>query len=301
MRVGVIVPVHAGTGSTPYLSEALEAVLSQEPAPAEVIVVDDGSPRPLTLRAQDAARCRLIRTEQRQGPGAARDAALKLLDTDLVACADADDVWCAGKLAAQLEALARDPEAALCYGTAEIVGADGTPTGERWATPPSLSLQSLYEHNPIPTSSVIARRGAVLDAGGFSGPMLCEDWALWLRMLQRGDRFVLAPDARIRYRRHAGGATADVAALAEAALHVHELYADLVDEPLARRVRAGDLVALARGRVRERRYGEAREALERAASLAPLDTREQLLHLALAVPGLRALFGRRSPYSTSVR
>jgi glycosyltransferase involved in cell wall biosynthesis len=301
MRVGVIVPVYAGTGSTPYLSEAIEAVLSQEPAPAEVIVVDDGSLRPVTLPPEDAERCRLIRTERRGGPGAARDVALELLDTDLVACADADDVWCAGKLAAQLKALEREPDAALCYGTAEIVGADGSLTGERWVTSAGLSLPSLYEHNPIPTSSVVARREAVLAAGGFSGPMLCEDWALWLRMLERGDRFVLERDARIRYRRHAGGATADIAALAEAALHLHELHAGMVDQALERRVRAGDLVALARGRVRERRYGDARDALHRAAALAPLDARERLLSVLLAVPGLRALLGRRSPYSTGVR
>lgn len=301
MRVGVIVPVHAGTGPAPFLSEALEAVLSQDPAPSEVIVVDDGSPQPVGLDAGHAGRCRLLRLERRVGPGGARDAALELLGTDLVACADADDVWCAGKVWAQLTAFERDPEAALCYGTAEIVGADGKPTGERWATPSQISLRSLYEHNPIPTSSVLARRTALLDAGGFSGPMLCEDWALWLRMIERGERFVFEPEARIRYRRHSGGATADIAALAEAALHLHELHAATVDDATAQHVQARDLVALARGRVRERRYRDARRELARAGALAPLDAREQLLRAALTVPGFRSLLGRRSPYSTIVR
>jgi glycosyltransferase involved in cell wall biosynthesis len=297
----VIVPVHTAAGRPPYLDQALAAVLAQQPAPDEVIVVDDGSPEPIALASECADRCRLIRLERRAGPGAARDAALNLLRTDLVACADADDIWCAGKLAAQLDALEREPDATLCYGTAEIIGADGTPTGEQWETPARLSPQGLYEHNPIPTSSVVAVRSALLDAGGFSGPMLCEDWALWLRMIERGDRFVLERQARIRYRRHAGGATADIAALAAAALHVHELHADVVDEALARRVQAGDLVALARGRVRERRYRDAREALARAAALAPLGERERMLRVLLMLPGVRSLLGRRSPYSTSVR
>ena len=297
----MIVPVHAGADHPLYLDQALAAVLGQQPPPDEVIVVDDGSPEPIALAPEYADRCRLIRLEHRAGPGAARDAALKLLRTDLVALADADDVWCAGKLAAQLGALERAPDAALCYGTAEIIGADGTPTGERWETPARLSPQALYEHNPIPTSSVVARRRALLGAGGFSGPMLCEDWALWLRMIERDEHFVLEPRARIRYRRHTGGATADIAALAAAALHVHELHADVVDEALARRVQAGDLVALARGRVRERRYGDAREALTRAAALTPLGRRERMLRLLLMLPGARSLLGRRSPYSTSVR
>jgi glycosyltransferase involved in cell wall biosynthesis len=297
----VIVPVHAGAGRPPYLDQSLGAVLAQAPPPDEVVVVDDGSPQPVVLAPEYADRCRLVRLERRAGPGAARNAALNLLRTELVACADADDIWCAGKLAAQLSALEREPVAALCYGTAEIVGADGTPTGERWEIPARLSPRALYEHNPIPTSSVVAVRGALLDAGGFSGPMLCEDWALWLRMIERGDRFVLEPRARIRYRRHAGGATADIAALAAAALHVHELHAGVVDEALARRVQAGDLVALARGRIRERRYGDAREALGRAAALAPLGERERMLRALLMLPGARSLLGRRSPYNTSVR
>jgi Glycosyl transferase family 2 len=301
LTVGVIVPVYAGPGAAPYLGEALDAVLAQEPPPDQVIVVDDGSPSPVRLDDARTARARLVRRETRGGPGAARDVALALLETELVACADADDVWCEGKLAAQLGALERDPGAALCYGTAEIIGPSGIPTGERWTTPPALSAQALYEHNPIPTSSVIARRAAVLAAGGFAGPMLCEDWGLWLRMLERGDRFVFAPDARVRYRRHQGGATADVAALAQAALDLHELHAGLVDEPTARRARAGDLIALARGRIRERRYADARRALAEAGTIVPLGARERILRVALTLPGARSLLGRRAPYSTSVR
>jgi glycosyltransferase involved in cell wall biosynthesis len=301
LTVGVIVPVYAGSGTAPYLGEALDAVLAQEPRPDQVIVVDDGSPSPIHLNDAHAAHARLVRRETRGGPGTARDAALELLQTDLVACADADDAWCEGMLAAQLRALERDPGAALCYGTAEIIGPSGTPTGERWATPAVLSAQALYEHNPIPTSSVIARREAVLAAGGFSGPMLCEDWGLWLRMLERGDRFVFAPDARVRYRRHQAGATADIAALAQAALDLHELHAGLIDAPTARRARAGDLLALARGRIRERRYADARAALVEAGAIVPLDAREQVLRVVLMLPGARSLLGRRAPYSTSVR
>ncbi|HWF36618.1 MAG TPA: glycosyltransferase family A protein, partial [Solirubrobacteraceae bacterium] len=163
MSVGVIVPVF---GTAPYLFETLESVLGQDPPPDDVIVVDDASPDPVTLDPLHAPRCRLVRRERRGGPGAARDSALALLTTELVACADADDVWLAGKLAAQLRALTRHPDVALCFGAAEIVGADGVPTGERWETLPSGELSPqllaplLFERNPIPTSSVVVRRQA---------------------------------------------------------------------------------------------------------------------------------------------
>jgi glycosyltransferase involved in cell wall biosynthesis len=299
VSVGVIVPVY---GRPRYLREALDAVLGQEPPPDEVIVVDDASPDPVVLDPAHASLCRLVRRERRGGPGAARDTALALLATDLVACADADDVWLAGKLAAQLDALDRHPEVVLCFGAAVIVGPDGEPTGERWERLPSGILDPdflapvLFEHNPIPTSSVVARRHALRAAGGFTGPPLGEDWALWLRLLTRGEPFLFEPRAVVHYRRHAEGATADIAVLAASSLFIHETHRRLVNEATRRRVRATDLTALARGRVRERRYAAARRALCQAAALSPPEPRERVLRAALAVPLLRVALGRRDPY-----
>jgi len=295
----VIVPVY---GRPRYLQEALDAVLAQDPRPDEVIVVDDGSPEPVSLPPAHASACRLIRRERRGGPGAARDTALAVLRTNLIACADADDVWLPGKLAAQLSALEDHPEAALCFGTAIIVGPDGEPTGERWQILPTGVLSAeflaplLFETNPIPTSSVVVRRRALVAAGGFTGPPLGEDWALWLRLLTLGERFLYEPRAAIRYRRHAQGATADIAALAASAFFIHETHGGLVDEATRQRVRAADLTALARGRVRERRYRAARRALAQAATLARPEPREVVLGAVLAVPLLRAVLGRRDPY-----
>jgi len=295
----VIVPVY---GRARYLVEALDAVLGQTPCPDEVIVVDDGSPVPLVLGPGHTAACRLVRRERRGGPGVARDTALALLETDLVACADADDVWLPGKLAAQLRALDEHPEVALCFGAAVIVGPDGEPTGEHWETLPTGVLTPaflaplLFEHNPIPTSSILARRQALRAAGGFTGPPLGEDWALWLRLLTRGERFLCEPGAVVRYRRHVGGITSDIATLAASSFFIHETHGGLVDEATRRRVKAADLTALARGRVRDRRYAAARSALAQAARLSRPGPRELLLRALLRVPVLRGALGRRDPY-----
>lgn len=301
MAVGVIVPVR---GSYPFLSEALLSVLSQEPPPGDVVVVDDASPKPVRLSEELAGACRVVRREERGGPAGARQSGLEALDADLVALLDADDAWEPGKLAAQLGAIERHPEAALCFGRASVVGADGVPTGERWEEPaaglhePAALMPLVYERNQIPTSSVLVRREAVESVGGFAStvPYGVEDWDLWLRLLAAGEAFVCEPAARVRYRRHGGGLTASVAGLAEASIEIHERHGALVDEELRQRVRAADLSALARGRVRERRYAEARAALGEAAALEPAAPRERLLRSLLAVPGVRALLGRRDPH-----
>lgn len=299
MRVGVILAARA---PVPHLGEALASVLSQDPAPDEVVVVDHGSSPP--LRVPEGAR--LVRLGcAGGGPAAARHAGLEALDTELVALVDADDVWEPGKLAAQLGALAAYPDAAVCFGVAQVVDGAGRATGESlpaveagvYAGRAMTSL--LYERNVIPASSVVMRRHALDAVGGFvpDEPLpAATDYDLWLRLAAAGHAFVCEPAARIRYRRHSGGLTSDVALLGEAGLLVHRRHEGLVGRELARRVQARDLQTLARGRIRQRRYSEARAALSQAAALHPPAPRERALRVVAALPGLRALLGRRDPY-----
>jgi glycosyltransferase involved in cell wall biosynthesis len=299
VAVGVIVPVH---GDAPWLRQALESVLAE--GPDDLVVVDDGSPEPVTV----PPGCRLVRLDSRGGPAAARDAGLAALRTDLVALCDADDEWLPGKLAAQVEALARHPDAALCFGSLEVVDAAGRATGERWPEPsapgslgPAELAELLWEHNPVPTSSVVLRRAALEGVGGFAagpGVPLASDWELWLRLAGAGRSFVWEPRARIRYRRHAAGISSDLARLAESRLAIHDAHAGLVDATTLDRAKSRDLVSLARGRIRERRYGDARRALRRAAELAPLGARERALAQLVRVPLVREALGRRDPYSS---
>ena len=300
MTVGVLMPVRA---PSPWLAEALESVLSQEPAPEVVLVIDDGSEPPLELPPVAVDRAELIRHDESRGPAAARDSGLARLDTDLVALADHDDVWESGKLAAQLAALERFPAADVCFGRAEVIGPDGRATGERWDELPEGLLgpdvlgPRLYELSPVPASSLVIRRAALEAVGGFECPTpLASDWELLLRLVANGSSFVFEPKARVRYRRHTGGVSGDIAGIAESQLAIRELHAALAPEDVRRRVKARDLVGLARGRVRQRRYAEARALLAEAGALEPLAPRERVLRALLAVPGLREVLGRRDPY-----
>jgi GT2 family glycosyltransferase len=250
VRTGVVVPVH---GWAPFLAETLDAVLSQRPAPAAVVVVDDGSRDPLALHPDHAPHCRLVRRASRGGVAAARATGEAALDDgiELVAHCDADDTWLPGKLAAQLDAIA---DAAMCFGAATVVGADGRETGERWAEVPAgpFGLPALYELNPIPVSSALVRRSALHAAGGYGGafPDFAEDWDLWLRLARRGETLLSVPGARILYRRQGGGMTADVGALAAAQVRLHEAHGDLVDASMRERALARDRRALRADRLR---------------------------------------------------
>jgi len=279
--VGVIVPVH---GWAPYLAETLDGILGERPA--VVVVVDDGSDRPLALHPDHAAACRLLRLDRRRGLAGARAAGLAAIETGLVALCDADDVWAAGSLGLRVAALVAG-DAAGCFGRALVVGPDGRPTGEVWEVPDRLELPELFERNPLCVSSVVLRRDAVIRAGGLDCDLpRAEDWELWLRLLGRRERLVYEPAAVVSYRRRAGALSGDIASLARAQLELHARHRQLVSGECFDRVRARDLRALAAGLIRQRRYDEAADAL-RAAGASPLPA---------TLPGLRALRGRRDPY-----
>ncbi|MGI8801336.1 MAG: glycosyltransferase [Solirubrobacteraceae bacterium] len=282
-RVGVIVPVH---GWAPYLAETLDAVIGERPG--AIVVVDDGSDPPLELDRSQAPACRLLRLDRRRGLAGARAAGCAALETELIALCDGDDVWEPGSLGLRVAALGG---AAACFARSVIVGPDGRPTGEVWEVPERLELPELFERNPLCVSGVVLRRRAVEAAGG----LLCdlaraEDWELWLRLLARGERLVYEPRAVVRYRRRAGALSGDIASLAADQMAVHARHAGLVSAECAGRVRAADLRAMAAGLVRQRRYAEAREALASAGAGRSFEA------MVLAVPGLRALRGRRDPY-----
>ena len=252
----MIVPVH---GFAPYLAETLDCVLAQEPAAAEVVVVDDASGLPVELHPDHAGSCRLVRRDACGGPAAARATGLAALGDGVsrVALCDADDAWLPGKLARQVAALDDEPDAVACFGRAVIVGADGRATGERWTElRPGVHAGDeltalLYRANPIPTSSMMLRRGAIDAAGGFDSPVrVAEDWDLWLRLAAGGGGFVCLAEELVRYRRHPGGLTADVEGLARCQLALHRAHGDLVSADVREAAVAADLAALRSARRR---------------------------------------------------
>ena len=183
--VGVIVPAH---GEAPYLAATLDSLLEQDPQPDEIVVVDDGSPAPIVLGERHARHCLLLRREQCGGPQPARATGLEALRSELVALADSDDVWAQGKLAAQLERLEAEPDAAVCFGQITVVDRDGRETGERWEwsepadIDPRRFARLLYKHNPI----------HILDHGGAPRPLEAAGGLRLPRPAGRGLRPVAA-------------------------------------------------------------------------------------------------------------
>jgi glycosyltransferase involved in cell wall biosynthesis len=205
LRVAAIVPVYRAT----YLASALQSILRQTRPPDEIIVVDDGSPDQAEL-ARAVAGCgdaiTLIR-QPNQGAAAARNRGIAATTADFVALLDADDEWLPTFLADQLAVFDRTPAVDLVYSDGFITGQTGL-AGQRFMTScPSegpVTLESLLAQRcTVLLSAVVARRQAIVDAGGFDLAIRRgQDFDLWLRMSHQGAQFTYQKKVLILRRYH---------------------------------------------------------------------------------------------------
>ncbi len=182
--VDVVIPVHDGRR---WIARAITSVLDQDPSPARVLVVDDGS-RDGTpeVVAGFGHRVTLVRHPERRGLPAARNTGIRAGSAELVAFLDADDAWRPGMIAAQLEAFARHPDIGLCWTRVVECDEDLRPVRERRfrRREAERCFDELYlEAFPIPPSATFVRRKALEDVGMFDERFLkAQDFELWLRI-----------------------------------------------------------------------------------------------------------------------
>src|SRR5512134_3905318 len=94
VRVSVVIPAF---NVEPWLGGAIASVVDQEPAPAEIIVVDDGSSDDTGVVARRFPRVTVIRQENR-GLAGARNTGAAAATGDALLFLDADDALVPGAI-----------------------------------------------------------------------------------------------------------------------------------------------------------------------------------------------------------
>jgi glycosyltransferase involved in cell wall biosynthesis len=182
-----------------FLREAVDSALAQEGGTPAVVVVDDGSSDPETLRVLEdlPPRVRVLH-QPNAGPAAARNAGAAGADTAYLLMLDADDRLRPRALEVLREPLRRDPQLGFAYGDAELFGA----WSGRLAFPDYDPFRLLYRS--IVTATSLVRREVFEAVGGFDGELAgYEDWDFYLGALERGWQGRRVPEVVLDYRRHA--------------------------------------------------------------------------------------------------
>jgi GT2 family glycosyltransferase len=182
-----------------FLEEAIGSVVAQTFSDWEIIVVDDGSTDPSTLgrlQALKAPRTQVLRTENRGLP-AARNLAARHASGSLFCALDADDRLAPAWFEKGVAALDADPKLAFVSHWLQAFG------DETWTwTPASCDLPALLARNTV-NGAALVRRDAFTTVGGYDESMRegCEDWDLWLRLVEHGLGGGIIPEILFHYRR----------------------------------------------------------------------------------------------------
>ncbi|MFQ5843743.1 MAG: glycosyltransferase family 2 protein [Planctomycetota bacterium] len=188
--VTIVVPAYNRAAA---LDRALASIEAQTRAPAEVVVVDDGS----TDGTADCAAGRAVRMVQRGhgGAAAARNTGIEVATQPWIAFLDSDDVWSPRRLEASFERIERRPDSTVAYGFyRQVPWGDGRVRVLPKKPRQGRMLPVMLLANLVGTSTVTARREVLVRHGLFDGRLpYAEDYELWLRLARR-ERFVFVPE-----------------------------------------------------------------------------------------------------------
>ena len=210
--VTVVIPAY---NSARYIQETLDSITAQTFDDFEVIVVNDGSADRAELERILAAHPLAVTyiSQENKGVSAARNAAIRIGRGEFYAQLDADDQWTPDYLEVQLGILRDNPEVSLVYPNATIIGEGATAGLEFMKNSPSegeVNFESLVRQQCVVMTSVTARMSVIRDAGMFDETIRsCEDFDLWIRIVNNGGRIIYHRRPLVLYRRHEGSLSSD--------------------------------------------------------------------------------------------
>jgi teichuronic acid biosynthesis glycosyltransferase TuaG len=213
--ISIVVPAY---NCAQYVEETFRCVQNQDLTQWEIIFINDGSTdstaAKLDIFAREDSRVRVI-TQNNGRQGKARNNGIAHAKGEWVAFLDADDLWPANKLSLQLSKTIQ-AHADLSFTDGYICLNNNMQLREhRFGVIDKLyrgdeAIRAFHAQNKIPTSSVLAKKTALQAAGGFPENLNvqnCEDYLLWVKLLNQGCSLLGVSEPLLFYRVHCDSST----------------------------------------------------------------------------------------------
>ena len=175
-----------------YFEESIDSILNQTIKTNDFVIVKDGK---LTKELDDIIEkysknkiFNIISLKENVGLGKALNIGLKECKNQLVARMDADDYCFKDRIEKQLIFLEKNPHIDI-VGTQALEFIDDINNPVQYNNFPTLHediIKYAHSRNPYSHPSVIFKKNKVIESGGYQDAYLCEDYDLWIRMIQNG-------------------------------------------------------------------------------------------------------------------
>ncbi len=194
--VSVIIPAYKAEQT---IRRAVDSVLAQTVPPAEIIIVDDGSPDHQCTAIEEYGNRVLLVRQANGGTAMARNAGLARAQGDFIAFLDADDYWEPEKLERQLTIFAKHRSVGVVGGAYFVQEPGGTRTAvgchDRWWNDRVLGVRgerAFRLATMIWTGTLMVRRSILGEELFVPGLEPAEDRDMWMRLVLRAPVYMLS-------------------------------------------------------------------------------------------------------------
>lgn len=205
--VSVVIPCYNHDG---YVQECLRSVIEQDYDNIELIVIDDGSTDHSCDRIKELAEvCDKrfkrfeFRSRENRGLCATLNEAIEWCRGVFFSAIASDDIMLPFKTSCQVEYFGMYPSCGAVFGGAYIIDDAGKVIKTRKGKPRTYGFRALFllEHSLSAPTQMI-RTNLLREVGMYPENLLIEDWFMWLKLTERGERIDELRTILVKYRRH---------------------------------------------------------------------------------------------------
>lgn len=177
------------------LRTSIESMLNQSIKPDEIVIIKDG---PLTIELNNILQkyqlnqnIKLIELKENVGLGRALKLGVESCSNQYIARMDTDDIAVLDRCEKQLRFLLENPDISVVGSfVAEFIEDPLEITSYRIVPVENQDIkQKIKYKNPMNHPTVMFKKDDVLLVGNYEDYQYCEDYFLWIKMIERGMKF----------------------------------------------------------------------------------------------------------------
>ncbi len=193
MRYSVLMSVYAKDNAE-YIKASIDSMINQTVAPEQIVLVVDGPisdeiKRVIFQYKKNEELFTVVELEKNEGLGHALNAGLQYCRNELVARMDADDISLPKRCEKELRCFLKNKRLDICGCNIDEFDEDSGDVVTSRVVPSDYDQikQFMRRRQAFNHPTVIYRKTAVLEAGGYKDIKRKEDFDLFSRMLSAGD------------------------------------------------------------------------------------------------------------------